>query len=242
VIVSWFSAGVSSAVATKIALQRGDPMRVIYIHIEDQHPDTSRFIQDCQDWFGAKIEILNSRYGSVETACRMASFLNSPHGAACTTRLKKQVRKDWERHHSDERHVYVWGMDASEAGRQRRLIDSNPDQDHIFPLIDEGISKEQAHGLLKAAGIDRPRMYDMGYPNNNCIGCIKGGMGYWNKIRSDFPDIFASRAKLERDIGASINKSIYLDELPPDAGRECKIVVPDCGLFCELPNGSEVAA
>ena len=33
----------------------------------------------------------------------------------------------------------------------------------------------------------------MGYNNNNCIGCIKGGMGYWNKIRVDFPEVFEKR-------------------------------------------------
>ena len=50
-------------------------------------------------------------------------------------------------------------------------------------------------------------MYDMGYPNNNCIGCVKGGMGYWNHIRKDFPEVFDSRAKLEReDFGYSTNK------------------------------------
>ncbi len=37
-------------------------------------------------------------------------------------------------------------------------------------------------------------MYDLGYPNNNCIGCVKGGMGYWNKIRKDFPEVFQKRA------------------------------------------------
>ena len=241
-IVSWFSAGASSAVATKLALQSGEAVRIIYIHIDDQHEDTMRFLRECQDWFGVTIEILHSRYGSVENACRAASFLNSPHGAACTTRLKKHVRKQWEREHAGgEPLTYVWGMDVNEAGRRERLIDSNPDQQHTFPLIDNGITKESAHGMLAAAGIARPKMYDLGYPNNNCIGCLKGGMGYWNKVRSDFPEVFASRARLERMIGASVLKQYYLDELPLDAGKECKIVVPDCGLFCELPS-QDVAA
>ena len=61
-------------------------------------------------------------------------------------------------------------------------------------------------------------MYDLGYPNNNCIGCIKGGMGYWNKIRTDFPDVFEHRAKLEKELGFSILKDshgnpVFLDEL-----------------------------
>lgn len=54
--ISWFSAGVSSAVATKWAIDQID--RIIYTHIEDQHPDTLRFVSDCQKWFGKKIEVL----------------------------------------------------------------------------------------------------------------------------------------------------------------------------------------
>jgi hypothetical protein len=38
--VSWFSAGVSSAVATKLEIESID--RIIYTHIHDQHPDTLR--------------------------------------------------------------------------------------------------------------------------------------------------------------------------------------------------------
>lgn len=74
----------------------------------------------------------------------------------------------------------------------------------------------------------------LSHGNNNCIGCVKGGMGYWNEIRKDFPDVFSSRAKLEREIGASIINGCYLDELPEDAGRAQKMIRDDCGIFCEI--------
>jgi len=108
-----------------------------------------------------------------------------------------------------------------------------PDCDHLFPLIDFKITKAEAHQMLKANGIKRPAMYDLGYPNNNCVGCVKGGKGYWNKIRVDFPEVFAARAKMERAIGGSCINGIYLDELPPNAGSKV-VEVPECGAACEL--------
>ena len=45
--VSWFSAGVSSAVATKLAIDEID--EIIYNHIDDHHPDNMRFIEDCEE-------------------------------------------------------------------------------------------------------------------------------------------------------------------------------------------------
>lgn len=82
-------------------------------------------------------------------------------------------------------------------------------------------------------------MYDMGSPNNNCIGCIKGGMGYWNHIRKDFPEIFKKRARLEREVGYSILKEsdgtpLYLDELAEDRGNMNLEVFPECSIMCYL--------
>jgi len=77
-------------------------------------------------------------------------------------------------------------------------------------------------------------MYDLGYSNNNCVGCVKGGMGYWNKIRVDFPEVFENRAKLERLIGHSCIKGVFLDELEPNRGRMSDEVLPECGIFCMM--------
>lgn len=235
-IVSWFSAGVSSAVATKLAIAQID--KILYTHIEDQHPDTLRFVRDCEAWFGKPVEILQSPLKTVENACLSAGgkgYMNGIGGAACTRLLKRKVRKQWEYEQPvDEKLTYVWGMDHSEVDRCYRLQDSMPEQDHVFPLVEQQISKEQAHKILAASNIKRPAMYDIGYSNNNCVGCVKGGKGYWNHVRIDFPEVFANRAKLERKIGHSCIRGIYLDELDPTEGRHSKPILDDCGIFCEL--------
>lgn len=231
--VSWFSAGVSSAVATKLVIDQVD--EIIYTHIEDQHPDTLRFVRDCEAWFGKPVTIIMSPYRTVANSVRAhgSSYVNGVHGANCTRVLKKRVRKDWESKQV-EKLRYVWGMDFSESKRATRIIESMPDQDHMFPLIESKMSKAMAHEIMKASGIKRPVMYDLGYNNNNCIGCVKGGKGYWNKIRRDFPEAFAARAVLEREIGGTCINGVYLDELDPEAGRGEKIIIDDCGIMCEL--------
>jgi len=224
--VAWFSAGVSSAVALKLAR----PDLALYIHIEDQHPDTLRFVADVSAWVGMKIRVIQSPYPSVESVCRAVSYINGPNGAPCTRILKRRVRQEWEAEHDAS--IYVWGMDCTEVNRADRLRETMPEVDHAFPLIDNGITKEEAHRLLRAAGIKRPVMYELGYNNNNCVGCVKGGMGYWNHIRKDFPNVFSARALMERDIGASCIRGVYLDELDPDVGRHTAPIVDDCGILC----------
>lgn len=234
--ISWFSAGASSAVATKLLIDEID--QIIYTHIDDQHPDAMRFLKDCEQWFGKEILILQSPYKTVEAACYAAGgrgYVNGPRGAACTRTLKKQVRVQWEYEQPlDIPLRYVWGMDANEVNRVERVKVSMPDREHVFPLIDRGYSKEQVHQIMKASGIKRPLMYDLGYSNNNCIGCVKGGAGYWNKIRVDFPEVFAQRAAMERKIQATCLKGVYLDELHPDKGRGEPMIMDDCGILCEV--------
>ena len=77
-------------------------------------------------------------------------------------------------------------------------------------------------------------MYELGFHNNNCIMCVKGGKGYANHIRKHFPDYFNRMAKLERVVGATCIKGQYLDELNPKAGIHKPPITPNCGTFCEI--------
>lgn len=92
-------------------------------------------------------------------------------------------------------------------------------------------------GMLWKAGIEIPVMYKMGY-NNNCIAYVKGGMGYWNKIRLDFPNKFNEVARIERQVGATCLKDdkgrVFLDELDPRRGDQIQEVIPDCSLICQI--------
>jgi len=243
--VAWFSAGVSSAVATRLAVQEIDEL--IYIHIDDQHPDTLRFVDECERWIGKPIKRIQSEMKTVEESIlkKGGGWIKAQKagGAFCTIHLKKALRHKWEKENVDKYPFrYVWGMDVTEKARADRLRDAMPEFSHKFPLIERGIGKQEAHEILKASGIKRPAMYDLGYLNNNCIGCIKGGMGYWNKIRKDFPEVFAARAKLERELGATILKDRYLEELEPDAGRNQPPICDECGIMCQLQKIEQAEA
>lgn len=231
-IVSWFSCGASSFIATYLMRDKLD--KIIYTHIENQHPDTLRFLSDAEKVLGKEIEIISSKYfRTVDDVIRSTGIINTPYGAPCTRILKKQVRKEWEAANAG-RHTYIWGFDCNEKARAERLVEAMPNYDHVFPLIDNDLTKSEIHAMCERLNIKRPAMYDLGYDNNNCIGCVKGGMGYWNKIRRDFPEVFERRAKLERELKCTTLNGIYLDELDPERGRNVKEIMPECGLSCEF--------
>jgi hypothetical protein len=103
-------------------------------------------------------------------------------------------------------------------------------------LIEKNISKRRCLFMIQEAGIELPTMYKLGYKNNNCIGCVKGGMGYWNNIRRDFPEAFSHMASLERKLNASCINGTFLDELQLGKGRYEGEQNLECGLFCSYES------
>lgn len=128
--------------------------------------------------------------------------------------------------------MQVFGYTTEERQRAARFRQNNPDVTLWCPLIDEGLRKSDCLAIIERAGIELPAMYRLGYRNNNCIGCVKGGAGYWNKIRRDFPGVFDRMAALERLIGASCINGTFLDTLSPYAGNYPKEPDMDCSLLC----------
>ena len=160
-------------------------------------------------------------------------LISMPHYVPCTKLLKIRPREEYEAQHPDITH-YIWGFEkgSKEENRAKRMVERYPQYNHIFPLIDANLDKASCLSILDKNNIRLPEMYLKGYHNNNCIGCVRGGAGYWNKIRVDFPEHFKRMAEIEHKIGHSVLKQYYLDELPIEAGRNEKAIMPQCSIFC----------
>lgn len=235
--ILWFSCGVTSAVACKIAIEDyGKENCVIaYIKIGSAHPDNARFIAACEQWYGMPINIWQSeRYKDQYDVVRKTRYVNGPSGARCTKELKKEVRSKIESEVDFSGQVFGFEFTKKEINRAVRFEQQWPHTKPIYPLIAEKLTKPECLGILTKAGIKQPAMYELGYHNNNCIGCVKGGMGYWNKIRVDFPEHFNAMIEAEREVGRSCIKGVFLDELDPSRGRHEEPILPDCGTFCEI--------
>ena len=75
-VVSWFSCGDASAVATKLVLVKYGTVTVARCVVPEEHPDNDRFAADCERWFGVPILNLSStEYASCEDV--------GPVGAIC---------------------------------------------------------------------------------------------------------------------------------------------------------------
>lgn len=234
-VISWFSCGAASAVATICAAEKYGNIEAVYCRVADEHDDNLRFLDDFVRVTGIPVKtIVNEEHqGSIYSVFLKRGFIKNQYGAPCTMILKKDMRKAYQRPGD----IQVLGYTVEEQDRADRFIDANNDVQEDFILITEKFTKQFCLKTIKDLGIELPVMYRLGYNNNNCVGCVKGGMGYWNKIRKDFPDRFDKMARLERTIGHAVNKDdkgpVYLDELAPNRGRFKQDTPADCGFTCE---------
>jgi len=236
-IISWWSAGVTSAVATKLAMDKygKENVQPIYFHIDSAHDDNKRFIKECEEWYGKEITVTKAeKYNNQFEVILKDKYVNGPGGARCTLVLKKKVRQNIEKTTEFDGQVFGFEYSKKEINRAIRFKEQYPTAKPLFPLIEKKMTKPECLYYLEQQGIKRPKMYELGYGNNNCIGCVKGGKGYWNKIRIDFPEFFERMAHAEREVGNSCLRGVFLDELQPNEGREQKAITPDCGNFCDI--------
>ena len=241
-IAVWFSCGAASAAAAYLTLQRyGDDydVRIINNPIAEEDEDNERFLKDVEAWLGVNIErAINEKYpqASAVDVWERRKFMSGVAGAPCTLHLKKEARQQWEAVNKPDWHVL--GFTYEEVNRHERFITT--ERENVLPvLIDAKMVKADCYMLLRENGIKPPRVYEMGYPNANCIGCVKAtSPTYWNHVREMHPDVFNERAEQSRRLGAKLtrvnSKRMFLDELPADAkGAPMKNLDFECGLFCE---------
>jgi hypothetical protein len=245
-ITVWFSCGAASAVAAKKTIELyGDTHAVTVVNtpVAEEDIDNRRFLKDVEMWIGQQIHIAtNPRWpdNSAVIVWQKRRFMSGRYGAPCTLELKKEARYAFERANPSD--FIVLGFTVDEKERHDRFVLT--ERSNVIPvLIDAGINKYECFRILEHAKIKLPRVYQMGYPNANCIGCVKATSAtYWNLVRAQHPDVFAERAKQSRELGVRLARSqvngklerVYLDELAENAkGQALSAMSFECGLFCE---------
>lgn len=201
--IAWWSGGVTSAVVCKlmIDLYSLDNVRVIFIDTKNEDDDTYRFKVDCEKWYNCEIETISStKYASIKDVWYKHLSLNVATGAICSTKLKREVREEWQK--TNEWINQGFGFDLKEAKRALSMTLNNPKVKAIYPLLFHGLMKKDCFKIIKEAGIEPPRMYQLGFQNNNCFktGCVQGGIGYWQLMRESFPEKFYDMAKVEHEL------------------------------------------
>lgn len=202
-VIAWWSGGVTSAVACKMAIDLFgvDNVRIVFIDTFNEDDDTYRFKEDCERWYGKYIETAyRTEYTNIKQVWYKFLSLNVAHGAICSSELKRDLRIKFLA--ENEWSYNVFGFDIDEPKRAKAMAKNYPEASPLFLLLMEGKAKRDCIKEIEGAGIEIPRAYKLGFNNNNCLksGCVQGGIGYWQKMKLDFPEKFFEMGKVEHEL------------------------------------------
>lgn len=232
-MVSWFSCGAASAVATKLI----DPDVVAYCDTGSEDHDNARFMDDCKKWFGKDILILkNHDYKDTWEVWDKKRYLSGINGAPCTGELKVKPRLLFQR--PEDIHVFGYTADSNDVRRFESFKEHYPDLKVMAPLIERGITKAACIAILKTFGIKEPRVYSLGFHNANCIPCVKAtSPNYWALVRMHFPDQFNRMAEISRSLGVRLTRlngeRSFIDQIPENH-PVTNPIAPECDFLCSI--------
>ena len=238
-IVCHFSCGAASAVATKMTLDanHGKDIVIFYAETGAEDHDNARFLEDCQGWFGRSVtRLCSEKYKDTWDVWEKKRYISGVKGAPCTTELKVKPRLLAQR--PDDIHVFGYTSDSSDMRRAEAFREHWPEMTISTPLIDAGVSKKACLAIIINVGIVPPRTYAMGFPNANCIPCVKAqSPSYWALVRQEYPMEFARMTELSHRFGAKLARlkveRIFIDDIPSDFPTVDPIA-PECDFLCQM--------
>lgn len=192
-----FSGGVGSWLAAKrVVAQHGTADAVLLFTdtlIED--PDLYRFLDEAAADVGAPLVRITEGRTPFEVF-RDVRFQGNNRVDPCSRVLKREPADAWLVANCDPAATVVYvGIDWTEEHRFTRLAARKAEAGWTYraPLCEAPfLSKPQMFDALAAAGIRRPRLYDLGFAHNNCGGgCIKAGQAHWALLLRTLPEVYA---------------------------------------------------
>lgn len=235
--IAWFSSGAASAVMTKIALSENPNIFPVQCDLGgSEDVDNRRFTKECEKWFGVSVRHIKGKHADIDEVFNARKYHSGINGAPCTSEMKVAPRLDFQL--PSDTHLWGYTADASDVKRWERMCLTYPDMKQRAPLIEKGLTKEACLAMIERASIKPPRVYELGFPNANCIGCVKAtSPNYWSLVRKEFPEVFARRAEQSRRFGSRLTRisdeRIFIDEIPED-WPTTQATAPRCDFLCHI--------
>ena len=117
-VISWFSCGAASAVATILAAVKYGEIEAVYCRVVEEHEDNLRFLDDFTRVTGIPVKVIvdEQHEGSIYKVFAKRGFIKNQYGAPCTMILKKDMRKSYQR----PTDIQVFGYTVEEQDRADR--------------------------------------------------------------------------------------------------------------------------
>jgi len=176
--------------------------------IEDE--DLYRFLDDIEADLGIPITRIAEGRDPWQVF-RDVRMIGNSQIDPCSRVLKREVLHRWVKDNTVGPVDLIVGIDFTEEHRLPAIRHGWEKAGHTVhaPLCwRPEAHKDDGIAALEAAGIERPRLYDLGFPHNNCGGfCVKAGQAQFLRLLRLFPERYAAHEAAEEGARVHIGRS-----------------------------------
>jgi len=212
--VVMFSGGLGSWAAAKRVAEWYGPERTVLLFADTlmEDPDLYRFIEEAAaDVGGRYIRVAEGR--DPWQVFKDKRFLGNSRIDPCSRVLKREFLRKWlEEHYGPDEVVVHLGIDIEEEHRFRRAQRHWKPYTMRAPLIEKPVVfRHQVREMLDQSGIKLPRLYELGFPHNNCGGfCVKAGVSHFHHLLKKLPDVYAHHEQKEREMQEFLERPVTI--------------------------------
>lgn len=210
-----FSGGAGSWAAAKCVAEMQHDIQLVFADTLMEDPDLYRFIKEAAENVGGELITLTEGRTPWQVFFDRR-FLGNTRVDLCSETLKRKTIRRWlnKNHHEDDCIIYL-GIDWTEAHRFERAIPYWEPYTIEAPLLKRIerplLGKPQILEWLHSEGIKPPRLYEDGFPHNNCGGfCVKAGHAQFKLLLETRPELYAYHEAKEQELREYLNKDIAI--------------------------------
>ena len=212
--VVMYSGGVGSwATAKRVVEKHGtDGLVLLFADTKIEDEDLYRFVDESAANVGGELVKLQEGRDPWQVFFD-ERFLGNSRIDPCSKILKRKFLRRWLEEHCDPEQTSVYiGIDWTEEHRYDRSKKYWDPWVCYAPLIRPPyLTKTTMLDWLRAEGIQPPRLYEMGFPHNNCGGfCIKAGQAQFKLLLETLPERYAYHEKKERELQRFLGKKVTI--------------------------------
>lgn len=212
-----FSGGTGSwATAVRVRETRfaeGDRLVLLFADTLMEDPDLYRFLEEAAaDVPDAElVKVTEGR--DVWQVFHDERFLGNSRVDPCSRILKRELLRRYIEEHFDPLSTVIYlGIDWTEEHRFTKAVPYWHPWQVEAPLTESPLlMKEEWLDRLRASGIEPPRLYQLGFPHNNCGGfCVKAGKAHFKHLLETLPEVYAYHEAKEQELREYLGKDVAI--------------------------------
>ena len=204
-----YSGGLGSFMAAHLTVAKyGKASTVlVFTDTKTEDEDLYRFLHQTSEALGCELITLADGRNIWEVFMDVR-FQGNSRIDPCSRILKRELFRKWmQERFAPEQATLVVGISYEEKHRLDRVAKNWTPYKVEAPLCEVGVARKEILDVLDDQGIDPPRLYEQGFPHNNCGGfCVKTGQRQMKMLLDTNPDRYRWHEEQQEKLFALLGK------------------------------------